>query len=478
MTQAIGASTGTAPRRAVGLCFLGLVAVLLAGWLLTSFAQPAFNRVSLVARDASSVANALALVVLAVLATQRPDILSARSFCALALACLALGVPAAVYGLVAGAAVPLVAGAMFCSMGRGFATVLVCAGLVGLSGRQTCRCVAAACLVAFVVRELLLLVPPIVGLTAFFVAPFAAVALGMPVSAETLGCVFSAEAPAERAITKPSTFLPFGHQLFVSILLFRVAYGYALTIGEGAGGEPVPVGWAVVVLVAVATWAFAAKDELGYDRLFDGAALLVVAGFLTFTVSGVGGPEMANTALFAGSVCFEVMAYCMLAALARRNVENTVAVYSWGFAMYATGVTLGAQLGRAMNTRAAVDPLATAGVAAIVVFLFIAYVVVFMRGFSFAEVIGAVERTETVESPAFSVARRLDERCARVAVEHCLTPRESEVLGLLAQGRNTAYIQEAFALSRNTVKIHVHHIYIKLDVHSQQELIDLILDGA
>lgn len=55
-----------------------------------------------------------------------------------------------------------------------------------------------------------------------------------------------------------------------------------------------------------------------------------------------------------------------------------------------------------------------------------------------------------------------------------LTPREGEILGLLAHGRNAPYIQEKLVLSRNTVKTHVQNIYAKLGVHSQQELIDVV----
>lgn len=55
-----------------------------------------------------------------------------------------------------------------------------------------------------------------------------------------------------------------------------------------------------------------------------------------------------------------------------------------------------------------------------------------------------------------------------------LTNRETDVLRLLARGRTSPFIQEELVLSRNTVKTHVRHIYTKLDVHSQQELISRV----
>lgn len=70
-------------------------------------------------------------------------------------------------------------------------------------------------------------------------------------------------------------------------------------------------------------------------------------------------------------------------------------------------------------------------------------------------------------------AGSMERRCAEIAEVFGLTERESEILGMLARGRNARFIMEEFVLSRNTVKSHIKHIYSKLGVHSQQELIDI-----
>lgn len=72
------------------------------------------------------------------------------------------------------------------------------------------------------------------------------------------------------------------------------------------------------------------------------------------------------------------------------------------------------------------------------------------------------------------VPSQLDLACAVLAQECRLTARESEVLELLARGRNAAYIQDELTLTRNTVKSYVSDVYHKLGVHSHQELIDLV----
>lgn len=67
-----------------------------------------------------------------------------------------------------------------------------------------------------------------------------------------------------------------------------------------------------------------------------------------------------------------------------------------------------------------------------------------------------------------------DDRCARIARQHALSAREAEIFGLLAQGRSQPYIRDMLYLSKNTVSTHTRHIYRKLDVHSKQELLDLL----
>jgi DNA-binding CsgD family transcriptional regulator len=50
---------------------------------------------------------------------------------------------------------------------------------------------------------------------------------------------------------------------------------------------------------------------------------------------------------------------------------------------------------------------------------------------------------------------------------HSLTPRETEVLGLLRQGLTNAEISRALWISEGTAKVHVRHVLEKLGVRSR-----------
>ncbi|MDR0347399.1 MAG: helix-turn-helix transcriptional regulator [Coriobacteriales bacterium] len=55
-----------------------------------------------------------------------------------------------------------------------------------------------------------------------------------------------------------------------------------------------------------------------------------------------------------------------------------------------------------------------------------------------------------------------------------LSPRETEVFLLLAQGRSRPYIQQELFLADGTVKTHISRIYTKLGISNRQELITLV----
>ena len=60
------------------------------------------------------------------------------------------------------------------------------------------------------------------------------------------------------------------------------------------------------------------------------------------------------------------------------------------------------------------------------------------------------------------------------AATYELTPRETEILPLVVRGLDTPTIAQALGVSDNTVRTHKKSLYRKLDVHSKQELLELM----
>ena len=72
----------------------------------------------------------------------------------------------------------------------------------------------------------------------------------------------------------------------------------------------------------------------------------------------------------------------------------------------------------------------------------------------------------------------LQDVCVALAAENGLTPRELDVLVLLAHGRSVPYVQEALSISQGTAKSHAHNIYRKLGIGSRQALLDMVDEAA
>ena len=59
-------------------------------------------------------------------------------------------------------------------------------------------------------------------------------------------------------------------------------------------------------------------------------------------------------------------------------------------------------------------------------------------------------------------------------VERELTPRETEIAALIVEGSSRSAIAQQLTVSQETVKTHTKHLYQKLDVHSRDELVELL----
>jgi DNA-binding NarL/FixJ family response regulator len=87
--------------------------------------------------------------------------------------------------------------------------------------------------------------------------------------------------------------------------------------------------------------------------------------------------------------------------------------------------------------------------------------------------ITAVARGEAALDPAVQahVLAGLAEGGGEPALPDGLTPREAEVLTLIAEGLSNAQIAERLVLSRATVKSHVNHVFAKAGVRDRAQAV-------
>jgi DNA-binding NarL/FixJ family response regulator len=63
----------------------------------------------------------------------------------------------------------------------------------------------------------------------------------------------------------------------------------------------------------------------------------------------------------------------------------------------------------------------------------------------------------------------------KISRDYKITKREQEILGLILEGKRNEDIAQALFISGGTVRIHLSHIYQKLNVKNRQQAINLII---
>ena len=184
----------------------------------------------------------------------------------------------------------------------------------------------------------------------------------------------------------------------------------------------------------------------------------------------------------AGYEFFDILTWVLFVDVSRRRNENALHIFGLGVAFMFAGMGAGTMAGRACDAMIASGDVQISVVAMLATLCLV--VVAFMvlpEG-----VVSQLSQTmrtsrkekEAEEAPAVATADagagRLEQHCACVARDYGLTPRESEVIVLLAYGRTLSIIARDLQIAKGTARTHIENIYRKLDVHKQQELIDLV----
>ena len=171
-----------------------------------------------------------------------------------------------------------------------------------------------------------------------------------------------------------------------------------------------------------------------------------------------------------------MVGWVVLAAVGARNTRASVATIAWGRGVSALGSIVGAAIGVWASATSLTHPIAVQLATGALVVGFAAYALIGLKNFSFIDTINGV--TEVVDAQPTNIEEAshatLEQACSAIADRASLTPREREVFEMLARGRDSFSIQEQLTVSRNTVKAHVKHIYVKLDIHTHQDLLDIV----
>ena len=427
------------------------------------------------ARDASCLVGAAAFIALGLAGMHRPRLLSALAPALASAALVIMGQSLTLLGECTGTAWAGILGTCLTGAAGAWIMVLLLLACSALDLRSVCLCLAGGLALA---NPLALGVGALTSATGFAwlddlasaLANLGVLALCQGMARPFFARLEAVGVPADREVSHPDAFLPLRHRFFAFVLVFSLAYGFAVRTLPAAS-RTVPYALTALVVLVIAAWTLAHKDRPKADDLFQLSFVLVVAGFSLALVGDARCSVAASAALVAGYMCFYLLMWFVLCAVAARSAADAVPAVCWGGAVNYLGILLGALIGGVVGD-VAQGTLATQLALAAVLCAMASYL---LCAFHSTSLDAAIDGIEPDPQPLeVRYVDQLAQRCDEVAQQAGLTAREREMLLLLARGNNGQRIQEELSISHNTVKYHARNIYRKLGVHSQQSLIDLL----
>lgn len=255
--------------------------------------------------------------------------------------------------------------------------------------------------------------------------------------------------------------------------IIYIMYGIVSGLGVGlitqhATNTPLFIGTTLSILIGVAAAAIFMRKFAGTISQMDVlrmlfpfliAPLLLMSLFtgLIFTVS--------NFLLLADYVFLVAISLAFEVQIANSQHASPLFVVGMSQGALNGGIAIGFAFSLLPSATNVIGP-STLAIVALGLVMLLAVVIIFAPS---RQIVADAQRM-----PARREQSHWKVRCATVARNAGLSPRETEVFFLLAKGRNIEHIQNKLCISVHTVKTHVYNIYQKMDISSREELLDAV----
>lgn len=384
---------------------------------------------------------------------------------------------------------------VLCGVGTGIGTAFVClrVGFVTseLNGARAAMMVGSTALVANLLFFMCKALPPVLSLWVISALPFLAAAVSY--CSATDG-VHGPE--ADDLIDVES--LPKGY--FVRLLCVVFVFALAAGIVKGLAALAVPDGMVLGVsqsvlevfasFIIVALFLVGASIALAFgnvdiSKLYIPVCFATAAGMLICPIFGHFVPLQGIVINVLYNV-FILMVWCLLIELAGRTTLGPVRVFGFGRGASAVATTVGWAAAYAAQQYVRDEGTAYTVFFLVMAFCLLGAMTLVLNERTLSEALVKTVEIETgvhiVDSGSSGNASAADSSavdpwtaaCRAIADECGFTAREAEVFALLARGRSISYIADELVIAPNTVKGYTKNLYAKADIHSRQELIDLI----
>lgn len=256
-------------------------------WLLNVTAYPSFNGFFPLARDIATTLGAVFAVALALVAARRPRLFLRRGTLAAALCCIGIGIAGMFWASILER--PLAATIFACmrDLGSSLGCVFLICALVGMSVRRCATLLVCGYAGKYAWMALLWFAPYSIRCAALLVFSIASVMLLFFCARPAIRQLESLAPSMSLDITNPRSFVPFTSRVFVAVLLFHAAFGFAVTYGS-VDSVPQPTIMAFVAFI-LAMGIVLVRGSVSLDALFSLAFAFALLGMLIVSATPAGG---------------------------------------------------------------------------------------------------------------------------------------------------------------------------------------------
>lgn len=269
---------------------------------------------------------------------------------------------------------------------------------------------------------------------------------------------------------------------FVGLAIVSFLYGAIASVARGAEGSSLAA-MAMMAGAPIGAALFLVWSSISKTRDF--GFIMKVSFFILVFAIGVLPFDMVSLGMSAGyQICSLLLFSYLIISLRDRGCRLTIVLIVLGYVVMRAFFLIGLYVPRMFSVSSYESFISSTSLALFLAYLLFAGILFFTsreRRHDREEAQRIIEeRDHEKEEIARTRAVEADQLhqaiCEEVARTSGLTQRETEVMALLAKGRDLGYISQELFLARNTVKGYMKKVYAKMGVHTKQELIDKVDD--
>ncbi|NTW28894.1 MAG: helix-turn-helix transcriptional regulator [Coriobacteriia bacterium] len=223
-------------------------------------------------------------------------------------------------------------------------------------------------------------------------------------------------------------------------------------------------------------------DKLTLPRLHYPVPILMISGLALLPLLGSSKTSPPMVLISIAWMYVLLVVWVFLSERTSSDIKSSVRFFAWGQVAVNAPMLIGTLVGTAFEQRFGLAPTVLTLAALSLVYLLATSVYLLFSGggslknpvrVGITDSILPTNATQTLASSTTGVPPFSGD-VGVLTEAYALSNREADVLLLLARGLNARGIAEHLSISRNTVRTHIQHIYEKLNISSQQELLKII----